>query len=41
MTHPDLRGCVDEDARGDEELGLRLLLEHPEALSPALRCQLQ
>lgn len=40
MTQPESRFYGDDDTYHDEELGLRLLLEHPEALSRALRSQL-
>jgi hypothetical protein len=38
IARPDRRRYTEED---DEEQGLRFLLEHPEALSRSLRCQLQ
>ena len=41
MTLPDLRRYVEEDREDDHELGLRTLLENPEALSKSFRCQLQ
>jgi hypothetical protein len=39
MTQPDLRRYVEED-HDDDELGLRTLLEYPEALSKSFRSQL-
>jgi hypothetical protein len=42
MTLPDLRRYVEEDHRDDDDdLGLRTLLENPEALSKSFRRQLQ
>jgi hypothetical protein len=41
MTLPDLRRYVEEDREDDDELGLRTLLENPEALSKSFRRQLQ
>jgi len=41
MTSPDLRRYVEEDHDDDDDLGLRALLENPEALSASLRRQLQ
>jgi len=41
MTLPDLRHYVEEGEQEDDELGLRALLERPEALSRSLRSQLQ
>jgi hypothetical protein len=41
MTVPDLRRYVEEDHDDDEDLGLRALLENPEALSKSFRSQLQ
>jgi hypothetical protein len=40
MTLPDLRRYVEED-HDDDDLGLRALLENPEALSKSFRRQLQ
>ena len=41
MTLPDLRRYVEEDHDDDDDLGLRTLLENPEALSKSFRRQLQ
>jgi hypothetical protein len=41
MTLPDLRRYVEEDHDDDDDLGLRTLLENPEALSKSFRCRLQ
>jgi hypothetical protein len=41
MTLPDLRRYVEEDHDDADDLGLRALLENPEALSKSLRRQLQ
>jgi hypothetical protein len=41
MTLPDLRRYVEEDHDDDDDLGLRTLLENPEALSRSFRRQLQ
>jgi hypothetical protein len=41
MTLPELRRYLDEGDEEDGELGLRALLEDPNALSPSLRRQLQ
>jgi hypothetical protein len=40
MTLPDLRRYVDEDHDERAEIGLRTLLENPEALSKSFRRQL-
>jgi hypothetical protein len=37
MTMPDLRHYLEEDNEEDEEIGLRSLIEHPEALSRSFR----
>jgi len=41
MTLPELRHYVEEDHHDDDDLGLKTLLEHPEALSRSFRRQLQ
>jgi hypothetical protein len=41
MTLPDLRRYVEEDHDDDDDLGLRTLLENPEALSKSFWRQLQ
>jgi len=41
MTLPELRRYVEEDHEDDDDLGLRTLLENPEALSKSFRRQLQ
>ena len=41
MTLPDLRRYVEEDHEEDDDIGLRRLLETPEALSKSFRRQLQ
>ena len=41
MTLPELRRYVEEDHEDDDDLGLRTLLEYPEALSKSFRRQLQ
>jgi len=41
MTLPELRCYVEDDCEDDDDLGLRTLLENPEALSKSLRRQLQ
>jgi hypothetical protein len=40
MTLPGLRHYLEEDDEEDEELGLRTLIEHPEALSRSFRRRL-
>ncbi len=40
MTLPDLRRYVEEDQGDHDDLGLRALLENPEALSKSFRRQL-
>jgi hypothetical protein len=41
MTLPDLRHYLEEDNEEDEEIGLRTLIEHPEALSRSFRRRLK
>jgi hypothetical protein len=41
MTLPDLRHYVEEDHDDDDDLGLRTLLENPEALSKSFWRRLQ
>jgi hypothetical protein len=41
MTLPELRHYLDEEDEEDDELGLRTLLENPQALSRSFRRQLQ
>ena len=41
MTLPDLRHYLEEDNEEDEEIGLRTLIERPEALSRSLRRRLK
>jgi hypothetical protein len=41
MTLPDLRRYVEEDHDDDDDIGLRTLLENPEALAKSFRRLLQ